>query len=407
MEHSEADPETPDAADNDLPRASVSTRVATFLLCCFAAYFARTLLIPIVTALFLYLTLRPVQRSLRRRHIPNSVAAFAITALLALGLGASVYTVFQPARQMFAEAPTHLETVKHRLDFVFDKINSVNEATEELSKATEESSDDESSSDSDGVVPVEVRQPAWSTNFVLLSGTGNLLSAFAVVAVLLFFLLATGDELLAGIMDTLPSFSARLELLSVLEKAEQGLSGYFGRITAINFCLGIAVGLAMWLLGMPTPVMWGGMAMLFNFVPVLGAMAGCVVILLVAVVSFESTGYSFFVASCYFCLTALEGQIITPAVLGKSMNVSPVMVVVSLLFWGWMWGLAGIFLAVPILIVMRFVCDACEVCIPTPMDYDSADLAEPAASRAASTHKQEAAKAVEKARFVTRSGTFY
>ncbi len=344
------------------PRAAFSTQLCAGLLLCFAIYYARSLLIPIVLALFAYLTLRPVLRFLRRRGLPHSVGAFVITGSLFVGLGVGILTVYQPAIEMFDNGPQYAETIKTKLKFVFDKVDAVIEATDQISSMGEDAEKDEANSDAP--VPVEVQQPAWSNNLFLLSGTSTLLSAVSIVSVLLFFLLSTGEQVLASVLKTLPSFSARLEFMTILERIEDGLSRYLGQVTAINICLGIVVAMAMWLLGMPSPIMWGAMATLLNFVPILGAVVGGLTVFLVAVVSFESSSWPFLVGSVFLLLTTIEGQLITPSVLGRSMDLSPVMVMLSLLFWGWMWGLVGVFLAVPMLIVARFVVDTIQAHAP-------------------------------------------
>ncbi|APZ95234.1 AI-2E family transporter [Fuerstiella marisgermanici] len=342
------------------PRAAFSTQLCAGLLLCFAIYYARSLLIPIVLALFAYLTLRPVLRFLRRRGLPHTIGACIITGTLLLGLGVSVFTVYQPAKKMFASGPEYVVTIKSKLDFVFDKVSAVNEATDKISSMGEEPEE----ASNDAPVPVEVRQPAWSNNMFLLSGTSSLISAVTVVGVLLFFLLSTGDQVLASVLRTLPSFSARLEFMTILERIEDGLSRYLGQVTAINLGLGVAVALAMWALGMPSPIMWGAMATVLNFVPVLGAVIGSVTVFLAAVVSFESSTWPFLVGTVFLLLTAIEGQFITPSIVGRSMNLSPVMVMLSLLFWGWMWGIVGVFLAVPMLIVARLVLETIQAHAP-------------------------------------------
>ncbi|WP_430438346.1 AI-2E family transporter [Neorhodopirellula lusitana] len=331
---------------------SVATRVCAVLLVLYAMYFARSLFVPIVTSMFAYLTLRPIVRQTRKFGVPPSVSAAAVMALLGGLLALATYLVIDPARDVIAEAPANIAIAKERLSFVIEKIEYFNRATDEMT-----------TTDTDGVkevnepVPVEVKLAAWSTNLSILNGTGNLVSFLGVSGVLLYFLLATGDDLLRNVMRALPTLTARKQLIGVVENVQEGLGSYLAQVTAINIGLGVAVGLAMWGLEMPTPVLWGVMAMLLNFIPMVGALCGALVIFLVTLVNFEASYYAFIVAGVYVTLTTIEGQFITPSILGRSLEMSPVLVFLSVVTWGWMWGMMGVFLSVPILIAARMVCE--------------------------------------------------
>ncbi len=353
--------ETSDAAsDSILSVRSISTTICAVMLVLYAMYFARSLVVPIVTALFAYLTLRPIVRVMRQFRIPPTVSAAAVMIVLACVLAIGAYLVVEPAQQVIANAPANLETVKDRLSFVLNKVKELNDATESMS----EIDTDQVASKSDDPVPVEVKQPAWSTNLSIVTGTGNIVSFLSVAGVFLYFLLATGDDLIRNIMRALPSLTARKQLNGTIENVQEGLGSYLSQVTVINAGLGLAVGVSMWLLGMPSPVLWGVMAMAFNFVPIVGAMFGTLIVLIVALVNFESAYFAFLVAGSYATLTAIEGQFITPSILGRSMEVSPVLVFLSISIWGWMWGLMGVFLSVAMLIAIRMVCEQYEGLTP-------------------------------------------
>jgi predicted PurR-regulated permease PerM len=275
-----------------------------------------------------------------------------LTGMMAIG----TLFVFEPAKQMIERAPQHMTVVKQRLSFILDKVAAFNEATDQMADASDDSTQDSR----DGPVPVEVKQPALTSNLTILSGTGNALSFFMLTSVLLYFLLASGDDLLGNIMPALPNLRSRIQLLGVIEKVQDGLGRYLAQVTAINFCLGVAVSIATWLLGMPSPLVWGVMAMTLNFIPIVGAFIGVLIIFFVALVNFEAAYYAFVVAGVYGALTAIEGQLITPSILGRSMEMSPILVFLSIAVWGWMWGLIGVFLSVPILIAVRLTSEQYE-----------------------------------------------
>lgn len=335
---------------------SWSMLLCAVMLVLYAMYFASSLIVPILTSLFAYLTLRPLVRRLGRIAIPPGFGAaiimLGLTGLIAIG----TLFVFEPAKQMIDRAPQNLQVVKQRLSFILDKLEAFNKATDEMADATSDSTQPAP----DEPVPVEVKQPAFTANLTILSGTGNAMSFFMLTGVLLYFLLACGDDLLENIMPALPNLRSRIQLLGVIENVQDGLGRYLAQVTAINFCLGVAVSIATWLLGMPSPLVWGVMAMTLNYIPIVGALTGVLIIFFVALVNFDAAYYAFIVAGVYGALTTIEGQFITPSILGRSMEMSPILVFLSIAIWGWMWGLMGVFLSVPILIAVRMASEQYE-----------------------------------------------
>jgi predicted PurR-regulated permease PerM len=202
-------------------------------------------------------------------------------------------------------------------------------------------------------VPVEVRSPQYQTGLAIFSTTGNLLTQFFIILVLAYFFLSWGDVLLNNILRTMSSFHEKRCTVELVHSVEHGISTYLFTVAGINIGLGCAIGTAMWLLGMPNPALWGVMATLFNFIPYLGAFAGVGIVFVVALLSFDSLSYAFLVPLMYFLLTALEGNFITPCLLGRSMSLNPILIVLSLIFWSWMWGVGGAILAVPLLAICK------------------------------------------------------
>ncbi|QDV71216.1 AI-2 transport protein TqsA [Rosistilla carotiformis] len=340
----------------------LSTRICAGMLVLYAFYYARSLIVPIVTAVVLYLVLRPLVRHAQRLGIPSTVGAIGTMLGLLVLLSLSTFLVLQPARQIIAEAPQNLSIVKARLATITDKLKAIDRAAEDLTEEAEAEVGEE-----EKPVPVEIKQPNWNNNLSYLSGTGNVVSFLTICGALLYFLLATGDNLLRSIVRALPNLTARRKLVEVIQNVQEGLGSYLAQVTSINAGLGLSVGIAMWALGMPSPVLWGVMAFAFNFIPIVGAIAGACVIGVVALVNFEPTYYAFVVTGTFLALTSLEGQFITPAILGRSMSMSPVLVFLSIVVWGWMWGMMGVFLSVPILIAARMTCEGYDGLMPLAM----------------------------------------
>ena len=158
----------------------------------------------------------------------------------------------------------------------------------------------------------------------------------------------------------MPTLSDKKRAVSIAHEIEAQVSRYLFTVTLINCCLGFAVGTTVGLLGLPNPVMWGAMVALLNFIPYLGALTGIICMTLGAVLSFDSFSYALLFPASYLVLATLEGNFITPLVMGRSLTLNPVLVVLSLTFWGWMWGITGVILAVPILAAFKIFCSHIE-----------------------------------------------
>jgi predicted PurR-regulated permease PerM len=185
-----------------------------------------------------------------------------------------------------------------------------------------------------------------------------------VMFILLYFLLAYDGVFLTKIIKITPRLGDKKRAVSIVRDIEAHISRYLLTITAINIGLGAAVGITVHVLGLRNPVMWGVMVALLNFVPYLGALTGIICMTLGAVLSYDSLGYAMLFPASYLALAILEGNFITPMVLGRSLTLNPILILVALAFWGWMWGISGMILAVPILATFKIFCDHIEPMAP-------------------------------------------
>jgi predicted PurR-regulated permease PerM len=209
--------------------------------------------------------------------------------------------------------------------------------------------------DGDGRQTVQVE----GTNLAetVITSTRTFIAGVIIVVALLYFLLAYGDVLASKIVQLSSSGRA----ISAAARAAEGeISAYLFTITLINAGLGVAVGGAMALLGMPNPVLWGVMAAVLNFIPYIGAMTGIAIVAVVALLTFDDPGRAALPPLCYFVLTGLEGQFLTPTILGYRLRLNPVVIFLWLVLWTWLWGVPGALLAVPILTGLKIVCDQVE-----------------------------------------------
>lgn len=184
-----------------------------------------------------------------------------------------------------------------------------------------------------------------------------LLTGAVVMFFLLYFLLATGDRLLARIAALARTPAGGARLLDIVASVERNVSGYLASITLINVGLGVCTAAIAYLFDMPNPLLWGTIAALFNFIPYLGSMVTLAVLALVAVLTYDTLSQALLVPASFLLLATIEGQVVTPFVLGHRLSLSPIAVFLGLIFWGWLWGPAGALLAVPVLVTLKIVCD--------------------------------------------------
>jgi len=313
----------------------------------YTTYFMRAILLPLVLALLLSYLLRPVVRSLQRLKIPLPIGAAAVLIALLTIIGLGISSLAAPAASWLEKAPYSVQQFQRKLVPIKQPMEKVAQASGEIEKlATPQTPQ--------GKAAVEVkRHPIVET---ILGRTPDFIASIVLVAILLYFLLAFDGVFLRKLIKLLPTLSDKKRAVSIASEIEAHISRYLSTVTAINLCLGLAVGTAVGLLGLRNPVMWGVLVAALNFIPYLGALTGIICITLGAILSFDSLGYALLFPAVYLAFAVLEGNFITPWVMGRSLTLNPVMVLLSLTFWGWLWGIPGVMLGVPILAAFKIFC---------------------------------------------------
>jgi predicted PurR-regulated permease PerM len=311
----------------------------------YTIYFMRSVLLPIVLALLLSYLFRPIVRGLARLKVPLSVsAAFVLIWLFAL-VGYGISALATPAVGWLQKAPAGFSELQHKLLPVKKSVAQVTQATGEIEKLATTAPETKT---------VEVQRHPISE--MLFVRTPEFIVSAVLCAILLYFLLVYDQVFIAKLVKLLPTLSDKKTAVSIAHDIELQVSRYLFTITAINACLGLAVGSAVGLLGLRNPVMWGIMVALLNFVPYLGALTGIICMTIGAALSFDSLGYALIFPAVYLGLGTVEGSFITPWIMGRSLTLNPVIILLSLTFWGWLWGIVGIILAVPILATFKIFC---------------------------------------------------
>lgn len=340
--------------------------VGIFLLLLFTAtYFARDVLLPIVFALLLTLTLRPLVRMLSRRGIPAGVTAVAIVASIGIGAAVSVYMLSGPVGSLAQRAPAIGEEVRFKLRGVLEQVSALQEMSEEVSGIAEgEDAAEDEAAPPGAIAPAdaedEPREVVVDQSGMIPQAVGSVASvgsSMVAALILTMFLLASGDFFHRRIVEASPRLTDKKRALLIVRDVERQISRYLAAITIINGGLGLAVALGLWAIGMPAPHLWGIAAFLLNYLPFLGALLGVVGVAMVALVTFDTLGHALLAPLVYFTLTTFEGQVVTPMMVGRRLEINTVAVFVTVVFWIWLWGVPGALLAVPFLVALKVVCD--------------------------------------------------
>lgn len=314
-------------------------------------HLARAFLLPILLAALFSLLLSPLVRWLRKHRVPEPAGAALVMSVLLFGVGAAAYALADPAAQWLDRAPESFRQIEAKVRKLKQPVADVQRAAEKLEAIAHVAAASK---------PREVVVQAPGMGALLASQTPYLLAGFVSTIVLMYFLLASGDLFLRKTVRLIPTLRNKIHAVEVGRDIQQKLGRYFFTVTVINAGLGIATTVVMQVLGMPNPLLWGAMAMLLNYIPYLGPTASLLIMAAAAAVTFDDAGRVWQVPASFLALILLEGQLIQPVVVGRSLRLNPVMVFLAFLLMGWLWGIPGMFFAVPLLVTLKVICDHVE-----------------------------------------------
>ncbi|HEX4479861.1 MAG TPA: AI-2E family transporter [Rudaea sp.] len=345
------------------PARPTSVRLATIarclvLLSVFAVlatcYLAQEIISTIMLALLFSLLFSPVVGVMQRLRLPRMLASgLIVLAIIGASVGA-LYALAQPAKDWISKAPAAIHSVAQRFKDLRGPVQQAQKATESLTDLAGSNTAAQEVIVKDGSNPLTA----------LAAGTPRVLESIAATILLLFFFLSSGDNFLRRLVEIAPGMTEKKIVVSIARDIQREMSRYLQTITIINFGLGCATAIAMALLQVPNSLLWGAMVFLFNFAPYVGATVSAVVLATVGFTTFDSIGHAAAIPGTFLCLAFIEGQLVTPTIIGRRLAVNPVVVFVWLLIWGWLWGLIGILLAGPLLACFRIICQHTEALRP-------------------------------------------
>ncbi|UFS92223.1 MULTISPECIES: AI-2E family transporter [Bradyrhizobium] len=313
-----------------------------------AVHAASSIILPVVLAFVLQLILQPAVHLLDRIGLPRAIGALLAILVVVGALVGFVAALSLPAATWAEKLPEGLPRLETHLVVLKRPI-------EALQKVIQQAEHVADAPDRKGAI-VSVRRDLGLTG-ALFAGTRAVIDGLFTTVLVLYFLLVAGDIFLRRIVEVLPNFRDKRQAVDISQQVEADISAYLLTITAMNAAVGIATAVAMYFCGLGDPLLWGAAAFLLNYVPILGPLLGTVMFLLAGMLSFDSLWWALLPPALYFGIHLVEGETLTPLLLARRFTLNPVLVILSLVFWFWMWGVPGAILAVPMLAILKIVSD--------------------------------------------------
>jgi predicted PurR-regulated permease PerM len=318
-----------------------------FLALLAAAYVAAEIVLPLIFAFTLNLLLQPLMRLAARFGAPRALAALLLIVALFAAIVAIGTAVSGPAATWAAKLPDGLPRLLERLVFLRAPIDALQHFLDQVGGFG-----------GTGAQKGETNPlGAAAILATVFAGTRSFATGLFTTVLFLYFLLVSGDSFLRRIVEILPRFSSKRQAVDIAQQIESDISAYLVTITIMNLAVGVATAIVMWLTGVGDPILWGAVAFLLNYAPILGPVAGIVIFLFAGLLTIEQLWQALLPAALYLGIHIIEGEAATPMLLARRFTLNPVLVILSLVFWFWMWGIAGAILSVPMLAIAKIICD--------------------------------------------------
>ena len=303
--------------------------------------------LPLTAAIVIAIALVPLLEWLERRGVPSALAAFLSLATFLAIINAALAIIVVPATGWFARLPESIPRIQSNLAPLIDFYSTLQRFVDRtlLSVATGTEATAQA---------VAATAPTSVVDYFISSAPAAAIQLFFAVLVIFFFL-AGWTRLRRRTIRRRGSFDGAMQTARVIQNVVDATADYLATITMINAVLGLIVALLLWALGMPSPFMWGGIVSICNFVPYLRPIVAAVLLGLGGLMTFDAVGFALLPALIFVGVHLVEANLITPLVLGKRLTINPLLILVSLSFWGWVWGTPGALLAVPLLLILQTV----------------------------------------------------
>jgi predicted PurR-regulated permease PerM len=309
--------------------------------------------LPVTAALVIAVALVPLLEWLERRGLPSGIAAF-FCLIFFLGIAnMAIAAIVVPASNWVAALPQRIGRIKATVRPLVDIYSSLDRSIDEMVRTI-------MITRAAHVRTVQVETPN-SLLSLLTTSAPYFIFQFVFASLLILFFLAGWSRMRRATILRRASFSSAMTLARVIQDVVDATSSYIATITVINIALGLVVAAAVNQLGLPTPLMWGGLVAILNYVPYLGPIGAVAMLGVGGLMTFAEPWQAAMPAAIFVCLHLVEANLITPMIVGRRLTINPLLILVALSFWGWVWGTPGAVLAVPLLIILRTMIDAAGI----------------------------------------------
>jgi predicted PurR-regulated permease PerM len=352
---------------------SLSLTVMATLAFILVLQYAQSVLIPVMLGVLISYSLSPLVGSLARLHIPRVVGAGLAVLMLVAGLGLGIYTLSDEAMSIVSNVPVAARRLRERVIAQRGQntgvLTQMHEAAKELEKTADVATKSEEDPRQAGVgrnqvQRVQVVEPAFrASDYIWIGGVGlfGFLGQFVVILFLSYFLLVTGDLYKRKLVKIAgPTLSKKKVTVQILDEVNQQIESFIKVQLLTSTIVAVATAAVLWAFGVQNFAMWGLLAGLFNSIPYLGPVLVTGGLGIVAFMQFDDLLKSAYVSGAAFAITSLEGFLLTPALMSRASQMNPVAIFIGLLFWTWVWGVWGTVLAVPMMMMLKTLCDHIE-----------------------------------------------
>jgi len=323
--------------------AAQSATIGMFIILFVVALsLARPVMLPVASAFVVTMMLGPLSARAERYRVPSLITAIVLWLLVILVFYGVIVLLAAPVVDWIGKAPEIGRNIQEKLHVLDRPLLVLQDLRDALLP-----------SDKKGSLGVDIMAFIQPAILVVTPAIGQILIFFGS----LFFMLLGRTQLRRVLIAFFDEREARLRTIKIMNDIEHNLTGYLSVVALINIGIGICGGFAAWVTGLPDPVAWGVLAFILNFIPYIGALMMEAALFAVGLVSFATLAHALVAPLIFLGLATLEGHFITPAVIGRRLTLNPLTVFLSLVFWTWLWGPVGAFLAVPLLIMALVVID--------------------------------------------------
>jgi len=348
-------------------RNAALTAIATLAVIIVLQY-AQSVLIPIVLGVLIAYALSPMVTALEKGKIPRAIGAGIAVIVLIGGLGIGTYTLSDEAMAIVANVPKAAQRIRARVNARRNQpggaISQVQEAAKAVEKTAQVAAGADAAPSTPGVQRVEVLEPTFkASDYLWIGGAGlvGFVGQLAVVLFLAYFFLVTGDLYKRKLVKIAgPTLTQKKITVQILDDINKQIESFIRVQVLTSLLVAVATAAALWWLGLEQYAIWGLLAGIFNSIPYIGPILVSGALAVVAFMQFDDALRTLYVCGAAFVITSLEGFLLTPALMGRAAQMNPVAIFVGLLFWSWVWGVWGTVLAVPMLMMVKSICDHVE-----------------------------------------------